>query len=134
MVIMKKQVEVVTAIIKYNNKYFAAQRNNFGELAKKWEFPGGKIEKGESNEEALIREIKEELKTDIVIKNFFMTVNHEYKTFNLTLHAYLCEANTEEIYLTEHLNSKWLKKEDLKSVDWAEADIPIVEKIIKNDI
>ena len=77
-------------------------------------------------------EIKE-VKTDIVIKTF-MTVNHEYKTFNFDFTYLFMWSKYWKIYLTEHLNSKWLKKEDLKSVDWAEADIPIVEKIIKNDI
>lgn len=128
---MKKHIEVVAAIIKYEDKYFAAQRDDRGELARKWEFPGGKVEKGESKEEALIREIKEELKADIKVDEFIMTVDHEYNTFKLSLHAFLCELSSKELVLTEHLNSKWLTKEELLNVDWAAADIPIVERIMK---
>ncbi len=128
---MKKTIEVVAAIIKYKDKYFAAQRKDYGELAKKWEFPGGKVELGEQKEDALLREIKEELKADIKINEFIMTVKHEYKTFKLTMHAFLCELISDELILTEHLNSKWLTKEELLSVDWAAADIPIVNKLMK---
>lgn len=126
---MKKHIEVVAAVIKKDNKYFCAQRNNKGELAKKWEFPGGKVEKGETLEESLKRELKEELKINVDIKEFLMTVKHEYNTFELTLHAFLCESLTEKFILTEHLDSKWLTKGELESLDWAAADIPIVEKI-----
>lgn len=125
----KKRIEVVAAVIKNNGKYFCAQRNNKGELAKKWEFPGGKVELGETQIEALKREIQEELKLDIKVENFIMTVEHEYNYFHLTMHAYLCKANVEEIILLEHLDSKWLKAEELDQLDWAAADIPIINKI-----
>ncbi|NLI94938.1 MAG: NUDIX domain-containing protein, partial [Erysipelotrichaceae bacterium] len=87
---VKKHVEVVAAVIKKGDYYFAAKRNEFGEMGGRYEFPGGKIEQGESNEAALIREIKEELNAEIEVVEFIMTVNHEYETFKITLHAYLC--------------------------------------------
>lgn len=129
---MKKHIEVVAAVIKKEDKYFCAQRSNNGELAKKWEFPGGKVETGETLEESLKRELREELKIDVNITKFITTVNHEYNTFSLTLHAFLCEPLTNEFVLTEHLDSKWLSIEDLDQLDWAEADIPIVNKLKGN--
>jgi len=125
-----KKIQVVAAVLKYKDKYFCAQRKNKGPLAMKWEFPGGKIEKGETKEEALIREIKEELLLDITIDKFIMTVEHQYETFHLTMHAYLCHGDTNNIKLIEHLNSKWLDKNNLENLDWAGADIPIVKRLI----
>lgn len=129
MILMKKHIEVVAAVIKKDNKYFCAQRDNFGELGGKWEFPGGKVEAGETLEESLKREIFEELKIDIIINEYLMTVNHEYETFKITLHTFLCEVNTNNFVLTEHINSRWVEKEDLEKLDFAEADKPIIEKI-----
>lgn len=128
---MKKHIEVVAAVIIKDDKYFCAQRKDEGELARKWEFPGGKVEIGETLKQSLIRELKEELKTDIEIREFIMTVNHEYETFKITLHAFLCTLKTNDINLVEHLDSKWLNKEELNTLDWAEADIPIVEYLRK---
>lgn len=127
---MKKHIEVVAAILFKDNKVFAAKRNNKGELARKWEFPGGKIEKNETKEEALKRELKEELDIETNINDFFMSVDHEYKTFKLTLHAFKAEIIKGELTLKEHLDSKWLSKDELMSVEWAEADIPIVKKLM----
>ena len=126
---MKKHIEVVAAIIKKDNKIFCAQRADKGELAKKWEFPGGKIEKNETPEEALKRELVEELKLEVDVKGHFLTVDHEYENFTISLHSYLCEAKSEQITLLEHLDSKWLKLADLYNLDWAAADIPIVDKL-----
>jgi len=127
-----KNIEVVAAIF-INNKeeIFCARRKDEGELALKWEFPGGKIEPGESNQEALIREIKEELSTDIKVKDFIMTVRHQYKGFHLTMHVYFAEVVTGDLVLNEHTGFKWLRKEELYSLDWAAADLPIVEFLAK---
>ncbi len=124
-----KYIEVVAALIIKDNKVFCAQRKDFGEVAKLWEFPGGKIEEGESHKEALVREIEEEFKTKIIVKEFVMSVKHQYKTFFLTMHAYRAEIVYGSLLLTEHLASKWASKEELDFIEWAPADIPIVKKI-----
>jgi len=123
---MKKTIEVVAAVIIKDNKIFCAQRADKGELGKKWEFPGGKLELNETNEQALIRELQEELDINVNVDEYIMTVNHEYNTFNLILHAYKCTLKSEKIILKEHLDSKWLALDDLASLDWAAADIPVV--------
>ncbi len=125
-----KKVEVVAAVLKHNNKFFCAQRKDAGTLAKKWEFPGGKLEQGETREEALKRELQEELNLNTIIGDYIMTVKHQYPTFHITMHAFYCDINTTDITLNEHLDSKWLTVDELKGLDWAEADIPIVDKII----
>jgi len=126
-----KKIEVVAAVlINKENKIFCAQRKDAGELALKWEFPGGKIEPGESHKEALTREIEEELSTKITLTKFIMTIKHQYKTFHLTMHAYYCKVINGNLTLNEHKNSKWVAKEDLLQLDLAAADIPIVKKII----
>lgn len=126
-----KKYEVVAAIFVEKGKVFCAQRANKGPLALKWEFPGGKVEANESRENALIREIKEELLTDIKVNQYLMTVEHQYETFFITMHAYLCSIINGELTLKEHVNSCWLSKDDLLSLDWAEADKPIVNKLIE---
>ncbi len=126
-----KEIEVVAAvIINDKNEIFCAKRKDEGLLALKWEFPGGKIEKGESLEEALVREIKEEFSTKIKVKDFIMTVRHQYKTFHLTMHAFYADVIEGNLILNEHTGFKWLKKDQLLSLDWAEADIPIVKALI----
>jgi|SRR5690554_318239 len=126
-----KKIEVVAAIFIKDNKVFCAQRANKGPLALKWEFPGGKIEKNESKEEALVREIKEELLTEIKVDKYFMTVNHQYETFFITMHAFICNINSGKLTLKEHVKSCWLDKNQLLTLDWAEADIPLVKKLIE---
>lgn len=130
----KKKVEVVAAVIYFNDEILCVQRpvNKLSYISKKFEFPGGKIEKGESKIDALKREIIEELNITPNIKSFFMTVLHEYPDFELTMHSYLCEVNTKEIILNEHISLEWLNVRDLKNLDWAAADIPIVNKLIMN--
>ena len=125
-----KKVEVVAAIIQKDNKIFCAQRNLSKSMGGKWEFPGGKIEVGETKEEALVREIKEELDSVISVDQYLMTVEHDYPTFHITMHAYLCTLVNGELVLKEHNDSVWLEQEQLNKLDWADAYIPIVKKIV----
>lgn len=124
-----KTIEVVAAVLKKDNLFFCAQRKDEGALAKKWEFPGGKLETNETPVEALKRELNEELNINVEVGEFVLTVNHQYPTFFIIMHSYFCDIDTFDIKLNEHLGSKWLSVEELDSVDWADADKPIVEKI-----
>ena len=126
---MKKHHEVVCAVIENNGKIFTCQRNSYGECAYKWEFPGGKIEPGETHEEALIREVKEELNCIIKVNKYITTIEHEYNTFNLTLHVYLCSLIDSDPQISEHIDYKWCDKEELKTLDFAEADYKFLDKI-----
>lgn len=123
-----KTIEVVAAIIMDHEKIFATQRG-YGEFQEGWEFPGGKVEAGETKEEALVREIKEELQVDISIHQFFMTVEYDYPNFHLTMHCYLCKLLRGEFKLMEHKAARWLKREDLDSVSWLAADWKIIDKM-----
>jgi len=126
-----KKIEVVAAVIvNEKNEIFCARRKNEGPLALKWEFPGGKIEKGESLTEALVREIEEEFSTKIKVNDFIMTVKHQYETFHITMHAFYATVINGDLVLNEHTDFKWLKNEELFSLDWAEADIPIVKALV----
>lgn len=129
-----KKVEVVAAIIKYGDEILCVQRpyNKLPYISNKYEFPGGKIESGESQVEALTRELVEELDITSDIKSLFLTVVHEYPDFELTMHSYICEVASKEITLNEHIDSKWLRIEEIEALDWAAADIPIVNKLITN--
>ena len=126
-----KEVEVVAGIIMKANKFLVTQRGKgkYDYISYKFEFPGGKVEEEETLEEALIRELKEELGIKVKICNFFMTVNHKYPDFKLKMHSFICEIVEGEIILKEHISSKWLEKNELLPLDWAAADIPIVEKL-----
>ncbi len=127
-----KNINVVAAIIIKNNRIFCAQRANKGELALKWEFPGGKIEDKETMEEALEREIREELDSVISVKKHFMQVRHQYVGFHLTMDSFICELEEGDLKLSEHVNSTWLELSDKAlELDWAAADIPIIEKLLE---
>ena len=123
-----KKIEVVAAIIVNEKKVFATQRG-YGEFKDGWEFPGGKIELGESSEEALVREIREELDVDIKVGRLLETVEYNYPRFHLTMHCFICELLSEEIILKEHEDAKWLAEEELDSVDWLPADVSLIDKI-----
>jgi 8-oxo-dGTP diphosphatase len=132
---MKKHYTVSAAIIIDNKKILCVQRNKgkFDYISYKYEFPGGKLEDGENEEQALKREILEELNLNIDVVEKFLLVTHEYLDFNLTMHSYLCKANTEHLYLKEHIDAKWLHKDELIELDWAAADLPIVSKLINTN-
>ncbi len=123
-----KQIEVVAAIIQKDGRFFATQRG-YGDWKDWWEFPGGKIETGETPEEALKREINEELSTEISVDKFLCTVEYDYPAFHLTMHCYLCSLLTEALHLNEHEAAKWLGKDELDSVKWLPADLEVVKKI-----
>ena len=123
-----KTIEVVAAIIHHEGKYLATQRG-YGDYKGQWEFPRGKIEPEESREEALIREIREELRMEIVPERWLCTTEHDYPTFHLTMHCYLCHITEGTPQLTEHLAAQWLSPEELHSVEWLPADVAAVERL-----
>ncbi len=122
-----KTIRVVAAIIVKNNKIFATQRG-YGEWKGFWEFPGGKIEEGETPQQALMREIKEELDTAIEIAGFFDTVEYDYPNFHLSMDCFICTVASEEIILKEHEAARWLDSESLHSVSWLPADDGLIRK------
>ena len=123
-----KHIEVVAAIIRKEDKIFATQRG-YGEWKDWWEFPGGKMEVGETPEVALVREIREELSAEINVDEFLCTVKYDYPQFHLTMHCYLCSLMTDSLHLNEHEAAKWLTKDELNSVKWLPADLEVVERI-----
>lgn len=126
-----KQIEVVAAIICDGDKIFATQRG-YGEWKDWWEFPGGKVEEGESSEEALRREIREELATDITVGDLLTTIECDYPKFHLTMHCYICSINQGSLSLLEHEAAKWLTCSTLNSVKWLPADRMVIEMLISN--
>lgn len=123
-----KVIEVVAAIIKKDNEIFATQRG-YGDFKGGWEFPGGKIEAGENPEQALRREIKEELTVEIEVGELLHTVEFDYPTFHLTMHCFVCALVSGELELKEHQTAKWLTKEKLDSVEWLPADVEVAEQV-----
>lgn len=123
-----KTIEVVAAIIKDNNKIFTTRRG-YGEFENMWEFPGGKIELGETKEEALTREIKEELELDIDITNYLTTVEYDYPNFHLIMHCYICNISGGKLQLNAHNDAKWTTLEELDKLKWVPADILVIEKL-----
>ena len=126
-----KPIEVVAAIITQDGKVLCVQRGEHAKeyISLKWEFPGGKVEFGENREDALVREIQEELAAEIHELQFLMTVEHSYPDFHLTMHTYSCTLKSGEITLREHVDMKWLAPEELNQLDWAEADVPVVKQL-----
>lgn len=123
-----KHIEVVAAIIRRGNEIFATQRG-YGEFKDWWEFPGGKIEPGESPRQALVREIREELDATIEVGELLQTVEWDYPTFHLTMHCFWCELTCEALHLNEHEAASWLDREHLRSVKWLPADYGILDEI-----
>ena len=123
-------IEVSSAIIIKNNKIFITQRG-YWDFKDKWEFPGGKLEKGESGEECIIREIKEELDADIKVVNLLNTIEYTYPTFHLVMHNYICKLKNNHMSLLEHEAAKFVNITDLNKIDFLPADLLILEDLIK---
>lgn len=123
-----KTIKVVAAIIEKDNKIFATQRG-YGDFKDGWEFPGGKIESDETPKEALIREIKEELDTEIEVGELLDVVEYDYPEFHLTMHCFICKIKSGDLILKEHEAAKWLTKDSLYSVDWLPADLGLIKKL-----
>lgn len=124
--IIMKHIEVVAAIIRDGEGRIFATQRGYGEWKDWWEFPGGKMECGETPEEALLREIWEELETRIVVERLFKTVEWDYPNFHLKMHCFLCHVEQGNLTLKEHEAARWLGKDELKSVRWLPADIQII--------
>ena len=131
---MNKELEVVAAIIVHEKSVLCVQRgiHRYPYLSEKFEFPGGKTEPGETQEAALIREIREELSLEIQPLRHLISVRHPYPDFAIHLHAWICESKTRDMLLTEHIQALWLKTEDLSRPDWAAADLPVVAELMKS--
>ena len=123
-----KTIRVVAAIIIKNEKVFATQRG-YGDFKGGWEFPGGKIDAGETPEEALIREIKEELDTEVEVIELLDTVEYDYPNFHLSMDCFICNIKSGDLVLKEHEAAQWLTKETLDSVNWLPADLGLIDKI-----
>ena len=123
-----KTVKVVAAVIRKDNRIFATERG-YGEFKDKWEFPGGKIESGESGPEALKREIREELDTTIEVGDYIDTIEYDYPTFHLSMECYWCTVVEGKLTLLEHENALWLDRDSLLSVEWLPADLVIIDKV-----
>lgn len=124
----RKNIEVVAAIIIQDGRLFATQRG-YGEWKDWWEFPGGKIEPGESPKDALKREIREELATEIEVGNLLTTVEYDYPKFHLTMHCYLCDIIRGQLSLLEHEDACWLTMNELDGVKWLPADVEVIKAL-----
>lgn len=123
-----KCIEVVAGIIRDSGKVFATQRG-YGDFKDGWEFPGGKVEPGETPQQALVRELKEELCIDVSVGDFLCTVEYDYPAFHLTMHCFFCSVVGGELTLLEHEAAKWLSEADLHSVEWLPADVEVVKAL-----
>ena len=129
-----KQIEVVAAIIHDDEGRIFATQRGYGDFKDGWEFPGGKMEPGEMPEEALMREIWEELETRIRVERLLQTVEWDYPAFHLTMHCSLCHVESGHLELKEHEAAKWLRKEELESVNWLPADEAVVKRLGEGSI
>jgi len=127
---MLKSIEVVAAVICREGKVFATQRG-YGDFKDMWEFPGGKMESGETPQDALVREIREELDAEITVGDLIRVVEYDYPAFHLKMHCFLCSLNSDFI-LKEHESARWLTKKDLRSVNWLPADLSVIETLEKS--
>ena len=123
-----KTIRVVAAVIRCEDKIFATARG-YGEFKGQWEFPGGKIEPGETPQQALVREIKEELETDIKVGELIGTIEYDYHAFHLSMDCFWCEVIEGKLVLKEAEDAKWLSKDELDSVQWLPADITLIERL-----
>lgn len=132
-----KEHEVVAAIIIYKDQILCMQRDKgkYDYVSYKYEFPGGKVEKGETRAQALQRELREEMALEINVRDedYYMTVEHTYPDFKITMHSFICHVESQSFNRKEHVDHKWLPKEQLMTLDWAEADIPIVNKLQEDE-
>ena len=128
----RKTIKVVAAVIRRDDCIFATQRG-YGDYKDWWEFPGGKVEPGETPEEALVREIREELKATVAVDRFLTTVEYDYPAFHLSMDCFWCHVETGSLTLLEHEAAKWLPLDDLRQVRWLPADVMVVTAIEKSD-
>jgi len=133
-----KHYEVTAAILIHHHEILCMQRgtSRFDYISHKFEFPGGKVEEGETHEGALQRELKEELSVHVEVKpeHHFLTVQHTYPDFRITMHSYLCYVSSRQVTRNEHISEVWLKNDALDTLDWAAADLPIVRKLMETPI
>ncbi len=133
-----KSLNVVAAIIIHNGQILCMQRGKAKQdyISYKYEFPGGKIELGETRIEALMRELKEEMNIEVKIaeEDYFMTINHSYPDFELTMHSYICHVDTKEFVRKEHIDHQWVIPQELNTLEWVPADYPIVERLRERNI
>lgn len=128
---MDKRIRVAAAIIIKDDSFFATQRG-YGAWKDWWEFPGGKIEAGETPEEALVREIREELDTEVSVDRFFMSVEYDYPEFHMSMDCFICSIISGELTLLEHESAKWLPLGDPLQVRWLPSDIEVVERLAQS--
>ena len=124
----------IACIARDGSKVLIAHRQNVGQMANRWEFPGGKIEPGEEPEDALKREIREELATEIKVQDLLTRVEYDYPHFHLTMHCYLCSIESGQLSLLEHEDARWLTTNELNTVLWLPADKIIVEQLIVTNV